>query len=164
MSTSNENSTGLTLALVGGSALLLWFLWPGRGKGSGQGGGKGEGEGGDGARSSVPAAVVVRIRGGDQVELDGVSSDLATTVARARAAGAAHVFATGDARQGWVTTVTDALKAAGVVVYTSPSLPNAPRTDGTPGTLVPRNARTSRIAGGRIPVEAHERRWPRHGA
>jgi hypothetical protein len=154
MSKSNENNPGLTIAMVGGGALLLWLFWPGRGKG----------KGGDGDRSSAPAAVVVRIRGGDQVELDGASSDLATTVARARAAGAAHVFTTGDARQGWVTAVIDALKAAGVAVYTSPSLPNAPRIGDTPGTVVPRNARTSRLAGGRVPVEAHERRWPRHGA
>ena len=158
MSKSNENHTGRTIAMLGGGALLVWLLWPGRGKG------KGEGGDGDGDRSSAPAAVVVRIRSGGQVELDGASSDLATTVARARAAGGAHVFATGDARQGWVTAVIDALKAAGVAVYTSSSLPNAPRIGDTPGTLVPRNARTSRLAGRRVPVEAHERRWPRHGA
>lgn len=160
MSKSNENNTGLTIAMVGGGALLLWLLWPGRGKGKG----KGEGKGGDSESSTAPAAVVVRIRSGDQVDLDGVSSDLATTVARARAAGAARVFAVGDARHGWVTTVIDALKAAGVAVYTSISLPNAPRIGEPPATLVPRNARVSRFVGRGVPVKAHERRWPRHGA
>ena len=160
MSKSNKNNTGLTIAMVGGGALLLWLLWPGRGKGKGKG--KGEGEGGYGDRGSAPAAVVVRILSGDQVELDGVISDLATTVARARLAGAARVIAVGDARQGWVTTVIDAL--TGVAVYTSSSLPNAPRIGDTPGTLVPRNARTSHFVGRGVPVKAHERRWPRHGA
>lgn len=157
MSKSNENNPGLTIAMVGGGALLLWLLWSGRGNGKG-------GDAGDGERSRAPAAVVVRIRGGDQVELDGISSDLATTVARARAASAAHVYTTGDARQGWVSAVIDALKAAGVAVYTSPSLPSAPRIAPVPGTLTARNARTARLAGRRVPVEAHERRWPRHGA
>ena len=158
MSKSNESNPGLTIAMVGGGALLVWLLWPGRGKGGGGGGG------GGGDRSSAPTAVVVRIRGGDQVELDGVSSDLATTVARAHAAGAAHVFTTGDARQGWVTAVIDALKAAGVAVYTSPSQPSAPRIGDTPGTVAPRNARASGLAGRLVPVTAHQRRWPRHGA
>lgn len=154
MSKSNENNPGLTIAMVGGGALLLWLLWPGRGSG----------KGGDGERSSAPAAVVVRIRSGDQLELDGASSDLTTTVARARAAGAAHVYTTGDAREGWVTAVIDALKAAGVAVYTSPSLPSAPRIAPLPGTLTPRNARASGLAGRLVPVTAHQRRWPRHGA
>ena len=147
MSKSNENNTGRTIAIFSGGAFLLWLLWPG--------GGKGKGEGRDSDRIITPAAVVVGIRSGDKVELDGASSDLATTVARAHAAGAAHVFAAGDARQGWVTTVIDALKAAGVTVYT--------RIDDTSGALVPRNARTSHIVGRGVPVKAHERRWPRHG-
>jgi hypothetical protein len=46
-----------------------------------------------------------------------VTSDLATVVGRARAAGAAYVLAVGDARTGWIHTVVDALKTAGVGVY-----------------------------------------------
>lgn len=160
MSTSNESNTGLTIGLVGGGAFLLWLLWRGRGKGKG----KGKGKDADGDHSSAREPVTVWIRSGDRVELDGISSDLATTIARARAAGVARVFATGGARQGWVTTVIDALKAANVEVYEALSPPTAPRVGATPGTLVPRNARTSRLPGGSVPVKAHMRRWPRHGA
>lgn len=109
MATRTQNNTGRTIAIVGGGALLLWLLWAGRGKG--------KGSGGDGNQSSAPAVVVVKIRSGDHIELDGVSSDLATTVARARAAGTARVIAVGDARHGWVTQVIDALRAAGVELY-----------------------------------------------
>lgn len=158
MSTSNENNTGLTIALVGGGAFLAWLLWRGRGKG------KGKGKDADGDHSSAREPVTVWIRSGDRVELDGVSSDLATIVARARAAGAARVFATGDARQGWFTAVMDALKAASVEVYEASWPPTAPRIGSPSDTLVPRNARTSHLPGGSVPVKAHMRRWPRHGA
>jgi hypothetical protein len=154
MATSDDNSTGLTIAMVGGGALLLWLLWPGRDKH----------EADDGDRRNAPSEVLVWIRSGDRIDVDGASSDLATTVARARAAGAARVFAAGDARQGWVTSVLDALYAAGVAVAQPPSVLDAPRIDDPAGPLAPRNARTSRIVGRRVPVEAHTRRWPRHGA
>jgi hypothetical protein len=157
MSTSNENSTGLTLAWVGGGALLLWFLWPGRDKGTSD---NGDNDGIRDIRERKP--VHVRIRSGDQLDLDEVSSDLATTVGRARAAGVAYVLAVGDARTGWVNTVIDALKAAGVDVYRV----QASGVDAyhPPGALAPRNARASRLPGRRVPVEAHSRSWPRHGA
>jgi hypothetical protein len=154
MSTSNENSTGLTLALVGGGAFLLWFLWPGRGKGTGDSGDS------DGIRVRKP--VHVRIRSGDQLDLDGLSSDLATTVGRARAAGVAYVLAVGDARTGWVNTVNDALKAAGVNIYRVQA--SGAEVYNPPSALAPRNARASHLPGRRVPVEAHTRSWPRHGA
>jgi len=107
MATRTQNNMGRTIAVIGGGALLAWLLLRGRGKGKGSGGG------GHGS----PAVVEVWLRGGDRIELDGASSDLATTVARARAAGAARVFTAGDARQGWHQHVIDSLRAAGVELY-----------------------------------------------
>ena len=117
MATRTQNNTGRTIAIVGGGALLLWLLWAGRGWGwgKGRGSGKGNGSGGNDNHSRDPA--IVWIRSGDRVEIDGVSSDLATTVARARAAGTARVFTTGDAREGWHQLVIDSLRAAGVDLY-----------------------------------------------
>lgn len=114
MATRKQNNTGRTIAVVGAGALLVWLLWRGHGKG--------KGKGGDGDRSSAPAAVEVWIRSRDRIELDGVSSDLATTVARARTAGKARVHVTGDARQGWVENVVHALRAAGVDVGLPPEM------------------------------------------
>jgi len=117
MTTRTQNNTGRTIAVISGGALLAWLLWRGRGKGKG----KGKGNEGD-AGNHRSASVSVRIRAGDQIDLDGVSSDLTTTVARAHAAGAARVSATGDARHGWVTQVIAALKAENVAIDAAPSL------------------------------------------
>jgi len=114
MATHKQNNTGRTIAVIGGGALLAWLLWRGRGRG--------KGSSGEGDHTSAP--VIVRVRGSDQIELDGVTSNLATMVARARAAGATRVFATGDARHGWIVQVIAALKAAGVAIDTAPSLLN----------------------------------------
>jgi hypothetical protein len=119
MATRKQNNTGRTIAVISGGALVVWLLWRGYGRGKG----KGTGSGGD-DRDSTPSAVEVRLRSGDRIELNGVSSDLATAVAHARAAGMARVFATGDARHGWVTQVIAALKAAGVTIDAAPSLLN----------------------------------------
>jgi hypothetical protein len=105
--TDNEGHPELVLALIAGGALLLWRL--GRG-GSGKGAGTGDGAGPD--RPSVR----VMVRAGDRIELDGITTDLATAVARARASGKAFVHVTGDARQGWFETVVHALEAAGVAI------------------------------------------------
>ena len=112
MATRKQNNTGRTIALISGGALLAWLLWRGRGKGKG----KGTGSGGDSDHSSAPTSVEVWIRSGDRIEMDGSSSDLATVVARARAASVTHVHATGDARHGWVTQVIAALKTAGATI------------------------------------------------
>ena len=114
MSTNSENGTGLIVAALGGGALLLWLLWRGRGKA--------KGSGGDADHGSAPPAVEVRILSGDRIELDGVLSDLATMVARTRAAGVARVHATGDARAGWVTKVLETLRAARVDVGVDASI------------------------------------------
>ena len=111
MATRKQNNTGRTIAVIGGGALLVWLLWRGRGKS--------KGSGGDGDRNSAPAAVEVWIRSGDRIELDRVSSDLATVIARARAVGKARLHVAGDARHGWFEYVVDALRAAGVDVSSS---------------------------------------------
>jgi hypothetical protein len=111
MATRTQNNTKRTIAVLGGGALLVWLLWRGRGRG------KGKGSGGDDERMRAPEVVEVWLRGGDRIELNGVSLDLATTVARARAAGVARVFTAGDAREGWHRHVINALREAGVELY-----------------------------------------------
>jgi hypothetical protein len=111
MATTNDDNTGFTLALLGGGALVLWLLWRGRGKGGGGGAGRPDSRG--------PSELIVWALSGDRVALDRVDGpivDLATMVARSRAAGAAGLFRTGDARHGWVLNVLGALQAAGVLV------------------------------------------------
>jgi len=56
------------------------------------------------------------------IELDGRRTDLATTLARCRAAGVAEVTATGDAIVGAIAEVLHALHAAGVTVLASLNL------------------------------------------
>lgn len=156
MSENDHGDTILTIGLLGGGAFLLWLLWPGRGNGTGKGSGKDDGSGGDGDRGSTPVPstpAVVRVRSGDRVDLDGVTGDLATIVARARTVGAVDVIPAGDAREGWVNTVINALADAGIhVVKVTHIIVN------------PRNRRASRLPVGSVPVKAHTRRWPRHGA
>ena len=94
MATRKQNNTGRTIVAIGGGALLVWLLWRRRGKG--------KGSGGDGDHNSTPAAVEVWIRSGDRIELDRVSSDLATVIVPARAVGKARLHVAGDARHGWV--------------------------------------------------------------
>jgi hypothetical protein len=116
MATRTQSNTGRTIAMIGGGALLAWLLLRGRGRGKGSGGG------GGGGGHGAPAVVEVWLRSGDRIELDGASSNLTAAVARARTAGTARVFAAGDTRQGWVTRVIAALKAAGVAIEAAPSL------------------------------------------
>ena len=114
MAIPKQNNTGRTIAVIGGGVLLAWLLWRGRGKG------KGQSSTGDGDRNSAPEAVEVWVRSGDRIELDRISSDLATVIARARAVGKARLHVAGDARQGWFEYVSDALRAAGVDVWSFP--------------------------------------------
>ena len=120
MSVENDDhdaSTALTVAAIGGGALLLWLVlrrpngwrW------------------GDRSADPQPAArraVSIVVRDGERVDVDGASTDLATAVAAVRAAGAAHFRASGDARQGWVSKVYYALVDAGMEVQA-----DAPTTD-----------------------------------
>lgn len=109
-----KKHTGRTVAVLGGARLLAWLLL--RGGGAGLGRGKGEGAG-DGAtpRTVVPGSrCVVWIRGGDRLEIDGVVADLPTVIARCRRVEYVEVHASGDARQGFVSSVVATLHAAGI--------------------------------------------------
>lgn len=132
---AREQSRRRTAVVLGGATLALVLLWAGRR--SGQGGtwaGPDRGGDGDGDRGSttdagvtalpvpVPKEVVVWLRSGDRIELDGVASDLETTLVRARAVGRARVHASGDARVGWIGKVINELRAAQVTVWADPSL------------------------------------------
>jgi hypothetical protein len=120
-----EKERGRTRALVvlGGATLALWLLLAGRRGGQGGSGAGDRTLAGLGAPSlPAPEEVRVWLRSGDRIELDGVSSDLATTIARARVVGRASLHATGDARVGWIKTVINALRAAQVSVWADADL------------------------------------------
>jgi hypothetical protein len=127
MAMKEQNRKRLAVA-VGGATLALLLLFAGRRGGSGGGGsaGGGTGDGGDvgGDARFLPGPPEVRVwlRDGDRIELDGVPSDLETTLVRAGAVGRARVNATGAARVGWIGKVINALRAAQVVVSAEPSL------------------------------------------
>lgn len=120
-----QNRKRLAVAL-GGTTLALLLLFAGRRGGPGGSGGDGSGDGGDRGGDArflpEPPEVRVWLREGDRIELDGVPSDLETTLVRARAVGRARVNSTGAARVGWIGKVINALRAAQVEVSAEPSL------------------------------------------
>lgn len=134
---AREQSRRRAAVVLGGATLALVLLWAGRRSGQG-GSGTGPGRGGDGdgdgsstmgagataqpAALPAPKEVVVWLRSGDRIELDGVASDLETTLVRARAIGRARVHASGDARVGWIGKVINELRAAQVTVLANASL------------------------------------------
>jgi hypothetical protein len=113
-----QNRTRVIVGL-GGATLALCLLLAGR---------RGRNGTGWSDATATPATqphteqVEVWLRSDDRIELDGVASNLATTIIRARAAGRANVYATGDARTGFVGEVINALRAAGVMVWADASL------------------------------------------
>ncbi len=122
MSTERNDSTGRTVAVVGGGALLLLLLLRGKGWSLG---GSGDGSDGQGAATDAPIAApaprarcAVRVDSAG-IQLDGAPADLDTTVATCRAAGAADVLVTGAAIQGVVDRLLDALRASGVSLHVS---------------------------------------------
>jgi hypothetical protein len=129
---AREQNRRRAAVAVGGAALALALLWAGRRSGQGAGagrGGDGDGDGDSGSSSGsgatalpAPKEVVVWIRSGDRIELDGVAVSLETTLVRARAVGRARVHASGDARVGWIGKVINELRAAQVTVWAEPSL------------------------------------------
>ena len=112
-----KSNTGRTAAIVGGGALLVLLLWRGTGWGLG-----GAGGGGAAGRSSARGAPCrVRIDA-DGVNVDGVRSDIPTTIASCQTAGSADVTATGAAIVGTIQQVVQALRDAGVDVRADPSI------------------------------------------
>lgn len=111
-----DNHTGRKLAVVGGAGLAAWWLLS-------RGNGWGLWSSGDGRKGTdaKPARSVVWVRG-DRTEVDGVVSDLASVIARGRAAGEAEVHATGDAIMRHVRDVVTGLRAVGVTVYLASDL------------------------------------------
>lgn len=131
MTRRDDDTTILDAALFGGGALVTYFLLRGLGFGGfGLGGGGGGGGDSGGARepaSEAPAAPAsparpfcnVLIRG-NTYELEGVPSDVASTVAACRAAGAAYIRASGDTRQGVLDDLIRALLESGVTWFGGP--------------------------------------------
>lgn len=108
---SDRDHTGRKLALVGGAGLAAWWLLS-RGKGWGF---RRSGDGREGT-SATPGRAVIWVRG-DRIEVDGVAADLPSVIAKGRAAGAADVYATGNAIVRSVRDVVMGLRAAGVTVH-----------------------------------------------
>jgi len=107
---TEKRHTGRTVAVLGGAGLLAWLLL----RGGAAGMGKGPGDGVT-SRPVVPGSrCVVWIRTADRLEIDGVVADLPTVIARCRAVEYTEVHASGDARQGFVSSVVAALHAAGI--------------------------------------------------
>lgn len=114
---NDKDTTGRTVAIVGGGALLLLLLL--RGKGPGLGGDAGGAPATTSeatAGAAVPAPCRVRIDH-NGIQTDGVPTDLTTMTDRCRAAGAAEIRATGAAITGVIADVVQALQAAGVKVW-----------------------------------------------
>jgi hypothetical protein len=121
---SKKDSTGRTVAIVGGAALLALLLLRGKGWGLGRDRGDGTGHGAaspeaSGRATRTPCKVRIDDR---RIEVDGEPADLATVTERCRAAGSADVRATGMAIVGVVGQVIQALQDAGVAVYAQPEL------------------------------------------
>jgi len=123
---NDKDSTGRTVAIVGGGSLLLLLLL--RGKGWGRGGNGGDDHAGDVSTNSTtgtPTLPPCRVRiDADGIQLDGAPSDLETVTERCRAAGAAEIRATGAAITGVIAEVVQALQAAGVKVWAAPDVWN----------------------------------------
>jgi len=129
---NDKDTTGRTVAIVGGGALLLLLLLRGKGWGFGGDGGDDQDDGhGAGVASTsnttgTPTLPPCRVRiDADGIQLDGVPSDLATVTERCRAAGAAEIRATGAAITGVIAEVVQTLQAAGVKVRAAPDVWNA---------------------------------------
>jgi hypothetical protein len=113
-----DNGTAIALAVVGGGAVLLWWLLRGRGKGwgwGGSGGRLGDGHDRDGSPPRLPA-INVKLIDGDRILLNGAPADLETTLARARVSSQVHLYTDGAPRMGFVSKVLWALLDAEVPV------------------------------------------------
>jgi hypothetical protein len=119
---AHRADAALTLAVIGGGAVLLWLLLRGRRNGS-EGQFDDSNESRNRARPSVARRrLVVRTRPGDRVEVDGIDTDLATVLVLALNAGSVEFHTSNDARAGWVSKVFYALSDAGVDIWTGPEI------------------------------------------
>lgn len=129
-----KNNAGRAVVAVGAGAVLVWLLWRGHGWG-GREDGKRRGDGGEASADSsgrtapLGPPVHVWLRG-DRIEVEGVESDLATAIERARATGLAYVYTTGDTIHGRVVDVVQALQRSGVEVAAPTRLAESLRRDG----------------------------------
>ena len=118
----HDKRTGRTIALVGGGALLAWWLLRG---GEGWRFGRGSHWGAD-SRFSGPRAQEgppCRVHVGENaIRLDGHDADLTSVIAACQARGKADVTASGAAIVGAIKEVLLDLKEAGVRVYAEPDL------------------------------------------
>ena len=115
---SREDHTGRNVALVGGAALLAWWLLRGKRWGLGASGTDAAGTGVT-TPPSEPCRLWIRA---DRIELDGARTELASAVGRCQERGRAEVRATGDAITHSIMDVLRALQRAGVSIDASPDL------------------------------------------
>ena len=122
-----KSNAGRAVVAIGAGAALVWLLWRGRGWGGRE---DGKSRGGDSGRTApLGPPVHVWLRG-DRIEVEGVESDLATAIERARATGLAYVYTTGDTIHGRVVDVVQALQRSGVEVAAPARLAESLRRDG----------------------------------
>jgi hypothetical protein len=110
-----DSSTGRTVAVVGGGALLVWLLLRGRGWRLGRGGSAG----GPAAKSGPPCRVHLVA---DGILVDGERAGLPKVIETCRRSGQAHLTANGAAIVGAIADTMAALKEAGVIVHADPGL------------------------------------------
>ncbi|MBZ0233854.1 MAG: hypothetical protein K8M05_16110 [Deltaproteobacteria bacterium] len=123
MARNDDDTTARDAAILGGGALLTYWLLRGFGGGSGLGGGsRGRAAAGTSASATPTASAPARpfcnvfIRG-ERYELDGAPATFATAVEACRAAGGVYVRSTGDTRQGTLDDFLRALLEAGVTWF-----------------------------------------------
>ena len=134
---SGGTGTMLLLAALGGGALLLWLSlhrggmgWGGKGNGWGSEarGGNGRGDPSDGSGGGPYRWLHVHVLP-NGIELNGITSDLETTLAQARSADYVRFTARGDAVAGWVSKVYYALADAGIALAVDDPHRPPPRFD-----------------------------------
>ena len=136
MSKDDDSSNlGITLALLGGGAILAWLLLRGGGKGwaggkgwgHGEGGGSGRMEGTNGGSRDLGRSIgeadhqlhalpyVCLWIFPDHLELNGVTVDLATAISISRSADKVRVGVSGDTLHGRTEDIRHALEEARVI-------------------------------------------------
>ncbi|KAB2906840.1 MAG: hypothetical protein F9K40_05940 [Kofleriaceae bacterium] len=129
MANHDDNTdTMVAVGAAGGGALLLWWLLRGRRFGAGR-----EAQGAPTVAAPPPAAPAwagppcrVFLRG-KEIELNGTTADLPMTVAACRAAGSAHLRASGDTTASAVMSMARALNAADVAIVAHADVADAVR-------------------------------------